>query len=276
MVANIAGYDVGPVVGRGSRSVVYAAVHRATATDVALKYVPVDGPAGRAAARAEAELSRRLRHPGLIGLLDVIETSTAVVLVLERAHGGSLADLLRRRDRLSPAEVVASLSPVAEALCYAHASGVLHRDISAANILFTANGHPKLADLGVAGVVARADRRVAAVGTPAYLDPAVAAGGISTEASDVFSLAAVGLHAATGRGPWQRHATDAVDELLRRAARAEFADLDARLSDCPEALGAVSAGRWMSHRPDGDRPVTSASGCEERPPRVAMPPPVLR
>ncbi|HEX8093679.1 serine/threonine-protein kinase, partial [Jatrophihabitans sp.] len=205
MSFTVPGYQVDQLIGYGSHAEVWSGRIAGTAEPVALKriIVPVHGDPDRAAqlirsARTEAALLTALQHPSLIRLRQYVQTPAAVVLVMELAEGGSLAQLLRRRDRLSPAEVSAALSPIAAALAFAHSEGVLHGDVSAANILFSATGQPKLADLGVARMLvgqAGADR---SLGTPAYVDPVVAAGGAAGAASDVFSLAAVALHCVTG------------------------------------------------------------------------------
>src|SRR5438309_584724 len=72
------------------------------------------------------------------------------VLVLDLADGGSLAELLAVRGRLTPGEVITAVSPVAAAVAYLHAAEIVHGDVSPANILFTPGGVPLLADLGVA------------------------------------------------------------------------------------------------------------------------------
>jgi hypothetical protein len=246
MAFTVPGYQVEQLVGYGSHAEVWSGRTAGTGEPVALKRIilPGQGEPHRAAelirsGRAEAALLTALEHPSLIRLLQYVQTPAAVVLVMEPAKGGSLAQLLRRRDRLSPAEVAAALSPIAAALAYAHAEGVLHGDVSAANILFTSTGQPKLADLGVARMLighAGADR---SLGTPAYVDPVVAAGGAAGAASDVFSLAAVALHCLTGAGPWQCGDRADLRAVLERAATGVITDLAGKLAGCPEAMVTV-------------------------------------
>ena len=255
MAFTVPGYRVDQLIGYGSHAEVWSGRTGDTGEPVALKRIilPANGDHDRAAglvrsARAEAALLTALQHPSLIRLRQYVQTPAAAVLVMELAEGGSLAQLLRRRDRLSPAEVAAALSPIAAALAYAHSEGVLHGDVSAANILFSATGQPKLADLGVARMLighAGADR---SLGTPAYLDPVVAAGGAAGAASDVFSLAAVALQCVTGAGPW--HSADPTDlrAVLTRAATGVIDDLPGKLSGCPEAMAAV-LGRALDPEP---------------------------
>jgi serine/threonine protein kinase len=197
MTFSVPGYLVEHLLGYGSQAEVWAGQALDGGERVAIKRIATDSPAAARAARAEAALLAALDHPSLIGLRAYLVLGSEVAVVMELAEAGSLAELLRRRGRLSPAEVVATISPVAAALAHAHDEGVLHADVSATNILFTAAGQPKLADLGVARVFAG---RSSSIGTPAYLDPVVAAGGAAGAASDVFALGAVALHALTRSG----------------------------------------------------------------------------
>jgi len=256
MAFTVPGYQVDQLIGYGSHAEVWSARTVATAERVALKRIilPGLGNPERVAelvrsARAEAALLTALEHPNLIRLRQYVQTTAAAVLVMELAEGGSLAQLLRRRDRLSPAEVAAALSPIAAALAYAHDEGVLHGDVSAANILFTGIGQPKLADLGVARMLIGPAEADQSLGTPAYLDPVLAAGGAAGPASDVFSLAAVALHCLTGAGPWQPGVRQPgvrqlgvradLQAVLARAATGVIDDLAGRLAGCPEAMVAV-------------------------------------
>lgn len=236
MSISVPGYDVGELLGYGSAAEVWSGRERSTDRRVALKQLTVDSPAAARAARTEAALLATLSHPNLIGLHDFVVTDRTVVLVLELAQGGSLADLLRRRHRLSPPEVAAALSPVAAALAAAHDEGLVHGDISAANVLFTRAGQPKLADLGLARLVGS---DTALTGTPAYLDPVIAAGGAAGAASDVFSLGAVALHAVSGYGPWQLDGSEDAAAVLAAAATGAVSRLDERLADCPPAMAEV-------------------------------------
>ncbi|MGX7680496.1 serine/threonine-protein kinase [Jatrophihabitans sp. DSM 45814] len=243
MTVNVPGYRVGELLGYGSYGEVWAATKSQSGERFALKRVSVNAVSTVREVRAEAALLATLDHPNLIRLHEFVPCQDAFVLVMELAGGGSMADLLKRRARLTPAEVAASISPIAAALAYAHDEGVWHSDVSAANVLFTAAGHPKLADLGLARLLGSERGAIsstrAVLGTPAYVDPAVASGGPVGAASDVFSAAAVALHALTGFGPWQSAASVGVDEVLAVAAAGTLPDLATLLADCPPAMSAA-------------------------------------
>jgi serine/threonine protein kinase len=285
MALKVPGYRVGALIGRGSQGAVYAgtvarSAHVLRSTQrlrstlaarpgnnvleqgqpVALKQfaaIPSGhrGTDSLRAARAEAALLAALDHPNLIELYDFVVTESDLILVTELAEGGSLAQLLRRRTRLSAAEVAATLSPIAAALAHVHDQGVQHGDVSAGNILFTADGDPKLADLGVARLIGQPS---SALGTPAYLDPRVARGAAADAGSDVFALAAVGLHALTGAGPWWSAGPSApgvvtmmgevtrdrgelglgAEAMIELARRGDLSDLAERLIGVPSSVSA--------------------------------------
>jgi len=186
-------------------------------------------------AHDEAALLAALEHPNIVRLHALLPSDDAVVLVLDLADGGSLAGLLDARGRLTPGEVITAIAPVAAALAYLHDEGVVHGDVSAANVLFTAAGVPLLCDVGVSRLTgSQAD----AAATPAYVDPAVAAGCVPGPPSDVFMLAGVALHALTGSPTWP---AGSADEALAVAARGVLDDVAQRLSaaGAPDAMTAV-------------------------------------
>src|SRR4051812_33566634 len=120
MTFTVPGYRVEGLLGRGSQSEVWAARSVEDGALVAIKRIPVGSAAQARSARSEAALLAALDHPALIALHAYHVVQADIVLVLELAGGGSLADLLRRRRRLSAAEVVAAISPIAAALAHAH------------------------------------------------------------------------------------------------------------------------------------------------------------
>ncbi|HET6877712.1 MAG TPA: protein kinase [Jatrophihabitans sp.] len=233
------GYVVERLLGAGASGEVWRARVAATGEPVALKRLPPRDAREDRRLHSEAAVLSALEHPNLIRLHAVVpdeQVAGGSVLVLDLAEGGSLAQVLNLRGRLSPGEVVTALAPVAAAVAYAHAQGVLHGDISAANVLFTAEGTALLADLGVARL-AGDDHE--AESTPAYVDPAVAAGCVPAPSSDVFMLGGVALHALTGSPTWPGSA----DSALVAARAAALDDVGDRLAQAgvPEPVAGVVA-----------------------------------
>jgi hypothetical protein len=233
MTWKLPGYVAEELVGYGGSGEVWRGHATSTGAPVALKRLPVGDTAQVQAARGEAALLSTLDHPHLIRLHELVPTGDSVVLVLDLAGGGSLADLLSRRGRLTPGEVITALAPIGAALAYAHNEGVVHGDVTPANVLFTEDGLPLLADLGVARIVGDA---APAHTTPAYVDPSVAAGCVPGAPSDVFMLAAVAVHALTGSPLWTG-ATPA--DMIARASAGDVGDLASRLAALPPAMAAL-------------------------------------
>jgi hypothetical protein len=229
----LAGYLVDGLLGRGGSGQVWRG-RTAAGETVALKHVPLLDAEQVRAALAEAALLTTLDHPHLIRVHEVVPTADAVVLVLDLAAGGSLAELLGARGRLTPGETITALAPVGAALAYAHAAGVVHGDVTPGNVLFTETGFPLLADLGVARLLGD---REPVYATPAYLDPAIAAGCLPAPQTDVFMLGAVALHALTGAALWPGDGASAF-----AAARAgALGDIPGRLAAAgvPDEVAAV-------------------------------------
>ena len=232
---HLPGYDVEAMLGFGATGEVWRARERASGELVALKRLrPGADPTALEALRREATLLRTLDTPYVVRLRDVVGD----VLVLDHAPGGSLAALLTRRGVLDAGEVVTIAAPLASALAVAHGLGLVHGDVSPANVLFTADGMPLLADLGVARV---AGEQLGTVdGTVDYLDPVVAAGGEPDAAADVWALAALCHHLLAGSPP---HDGSTAADVLEAAVAGERAPLGLLAPSAPRALvAAVEAG----------------------------------
>lgn len=245
------GFVIERLLGTGASSEVWRARVAGSGEAVAVKRLTMRDREQAARAQDEAALLTALDHPHLVRLHGVVRDGDALVLVLDLADGGSLAQLLAARGRLTPGEVITALAPLAAALAYLHDESVVHGDVSAANVLFTAAGVPLLADLGVARLTGD-DADVES--TPAYVDPAVAAGCIPGAASDVFMLAGVALHALTGAPPWPGESAEAALALARAGA---LDDVPARLARAG-APGAMAAVLLRALDPDPHRRGTAA------------------
>lgn len=212
------GYDVQELLGFGGTGEVWRARELATGDLVALKRLREDAdPVHLAALRREAVVLQSLETPYVVGLRAVLGEGAKTVLVLDLARGGSLAALLARRGHLDPGEVVTIAGPLAQALAAVHAAGIVHADLTPANVLFSETGMPMLADLGLARF---ADDTGAVDGTAEYVDPAVAAGAIPNAASDVWALGAICHHLLAGTPPHDGGTADDVLAAVRSGGRA--------------------------------------------------------
>ncbi len=198
--------------------------------EVALKRLALHGTAAemtraRVRLRREAEVLQSLDHPGIVPLLRVLDDGDDVVLVLPYLAGGSLAERVSRRGPLPFAEVEALADHLLTALAVAHRQGVVHRDITPSNVLFDAASRPFLADFGVARPPDATPGLTAVglvVGTAGFMAPEQARGRPATPASDLFSLGATLVYAATGRSVYGRGEPEV---LHYRAVRGQVARL---------------------------------------------------
>lgn len=228
-------------VARGGDSVVYRAHQPALHRDVAIKVLLETDPATRARFARELEITVRLgrQHPHVVTVLDTGTTAQGhPCLVMDFHDLGSLHDRLRSHGPLPVAEVVAAGTAVADALAFAHAHGVLHRDVKPQNVLLLPTSYV-LTDFGIA--------RMADAGHTASLErfsyrhasPQVLDGLEPTAADDVWSLGSTLSTLLDGRAPFAAPDPDDDTALgyLRRVRTGERRPV--RRDDVPAALLAV-------------------------------------
>jgi len=180
-------YELERELGRGGMAVVYAAHDTEMGRRVALKVLAAH-LAGDAEFRVrflrEARIAGSLSHPNLVRVYDITEYDGLPCIVMELVEAGTLEG-----GRLTVAEA----ARVAEGLAYAHARGVVHRDLKPGNLLRTRDGIVKIADFGIAR--AAEETRVTQIGTVLgtlrYLAPEQAEGRDVGPEADVYSLAVV-------------------------------------------------------------------------------------
>lgn len=288
----VAGYAVSHLIGHGATSTVWAATDDDTGEAVAVKIT--DPAMDRAAdvlaiAARESAVLERVPHDHVIRLRRAFaRPDGSVAIVMDRAEGGSLADLVAARGRLTDGEVATVLTPLAGVLAALHRAGVVHGDLSPRNVLFTAAGKPLLADFATARAVGEGDAPLPA-GTPGFLPPERAAGDVATEAGDVYGLGALAWFALTGRplspgaAPDPAHAAGLVGAAYGPVVTALLdADPDARPDPAQAAQRLYAAAPPVPLRlvPPGEGDITVAltrrlraqaalapAGPAERPPR---------
>lgn len=204
-------YEIVSELGRGAMGVVYKARDPKIDRFVAIKAISLPGlqtdQEFRSRFFVEAQAAGRLLHAGIVTIFDVGEEPEThdPFIVMEYVPGPSLEQLLSDREKkMSLVDALRVTEELAEALDCAHGQGIVHRDIKPANILITPDGHPKIADFGIA----RLDNPNLTIpgrvlGTPAYMSPEQLEGMAVDGRSDLFSLGVILYRMVTGYGPFQ-------------------------------------------------------------------------
>src|SRR5882762_6997340 len=207
-------YDIEAPLGRGGMAFVYLARERRLDRPVAIKVLSPDlarDGASRKRFLHEARTVAQLTHPNIVPIFTVDEIDGFVFFAMAYVDGETLAQRVATRGPFDPHQAGRLLCDVGEALDYARARGVVHRDVKPDNILLdTATGRALLSDFGIAhagrrtrGLLGRpAAPRGHIVGTPEFMSPEQARGDAVDARSDIYSLGAVGFYALSGRLPF--------------------------------------------------------------------------
>ena len=204
-------YQLDHLIGRGGMAAVWSATDIVLGRPVAVKRLHPGMLADEEHAerfRREALLVARLSHPNLVHLLDRGEDPEGPYLVMELVEGENLKSRVRREGALEPEEAARICARVGEALAYAHAQGVVHRDIKAQNVLLTRDGTVKLADFGIARLIESEDgegltRTDMLLGSADYLSPEQADGRPVDARADIYSLGILLYECLTGGLPFR-------------------------------------------------------------------------
>ncbi len=206
-------YLVEERLGHGGMAYVFAARHKLMGKTVALKALkPTLTPDPLELSRflREAQMSSQLAHENIVGVIDYgrDEALDLTFLVMERLHGRTLAQVMADDGPLPWQRVVAILQQVCRAVVVAHAAGVIHRDLTPANVMLVeASGRHdvvKLCDFGLALPLATIDRMTVPgtlLGTPAYMAPEQVRGEPQDERVDLYAIGGLAFEMLTGQLP---------------------------------------------------------------------------
>jgi hypothetical protein len=261
-------------IGAGGMGIVFLARDPALKRLVAVKVMAPDRAVddeARARFQREAEAVAKIAHPNVVAIYSVGELANGIpYLVMQYVEGRSMAERLKEEGPLEVPEAKAIIGQVASALGAAHAKGVIHRDIKAANILWDdASGRALVSDFGIASLVERESegdpmqltQTGVAVGTPQFMSPEQLLAERVSEKTDVYSLGLLSYELLAREGPFPHMSSpnQLIVAHLRDAPRpisALRADIDpgfeALLGSClekdPHARpDAADVARWLRH-----------------------------
>jgi len=219
--AEIGGYRVESLIGRGGMGIVYLAEHVRLIRKVALKVLTPglgEDDAFRDRFIHESRLAASLDHPNIIDIYDAGEADGLLYLAMRFVAGSDLRSLIGRDGPLRPERAVALVTQVASALDAAHQLGLVHRDVKTANVLVEAPGgshreHAYLTDFGLTkrpGTLSGLTKTGQFLGSVEYAAPEQFEGRILDARADVYSLGCVAYECLTGRVPFPRDSEAAI------------------------------------------------------------------
>ena len=238
-------YRIGRSLGEGGMATVYLADDLKHDRKVALKVLKPELAAVLGAERflVEIKTTARLQHPHILPLFDSGTADGFLYYVMPYIEGETLREKLGRETQLGIDEAVQIATEVADALDYAHRSGVIHRDIKPENILLH-DGRPMVADFGIAlAVSAAAGGRMTetglSLGTPHYMSPEQATAEKElTNRSDIYSLGGVLYEMLTGSPP---HVGSSAQQIIMKIVTEEAPSVTAMRKSVPPNVAAAVA-----------------------------------
>jgi eukaryotic-like serine/threonine-protein kinase len=233
-------YEIVKELGRGAMGTVFLGKDPRINREVAIKtlrYEEIDAEQIAEVKKRffrEAEAAGRLSHPNIVTIYDVGEDYDIAYMAMELLDGSDLSKHSNKKNLLPIEEVLRVVCSVASALDYAHANGIVHRDIKPANIMILNNGEIKVADFGIARVMASSKTQTGVVmGTPSYMSPEQIAGKKVDGRSDLFSLGVVLYELIAGERPFNG---DSIATLMYNITSSPPPSIKEFSPDIPERL----------------------------------------
>lgn len=240
----IPGFLMQDKVGQGSMGTVYRALQVSLNRIVAVKILHSRLAANKdllESLRREAHTAAKLSHNNIIQAIDFGSAGPLHYLVMEFVEGKTIREDVDAGKVYEEREAVEIILQIAQALQHAHKRGLIHRDVKPANIVLTAEGIAKLADLGMARqtgdeLMIRKERGLA-IGTPYYMAPEAVRGRDDVDArADLYSLGATLYHMVTGQPPFPGKTGESV---LRAQLEQELTPPDHLNQSLSSGLGEV-------------------------------------
>jgi tRNA A-37 threonylcarbamoyl transferase component Bud32 len=255
------------LLGHGGMGAVYKARQPALNRNIALKILPAEhtvaNPGFAERFQREARALARLNHPNIVAVYEFGQTGGFHFFIMEYVEGVTLRELVRGQ-KVAPVQALQIIPQICEALQFAHDAGVVHRDIKPENILIDTTGRVKIADFGLAKILAGNVPEVAitkvghSMGTPHYMAPEqVEKPGQVDHRADIYSLGVVFYELLTGELPLGRFSPPSgraqidfrLDEIVLRALEKEPARRYQKASHVKDEVQTVANHPQQLQRP---------------------------
>lgn len=231
-------YMVDRELGKGAMGIVYEGhdpkINRVVAIKTMALSQEFEGPELDEAKERffrEAETAGSLNHPNIVTIYDAGEDQELAYIAMEFMSGTDLSGYTRKESLMPPYSVMVIISKVAEALDFAHAHGIVHRDVKPANVMLLKDNTVKVMDFGIARITESSKTKTGVVmGTPSYMSPEQLAGKHVDGRSDLFSLTVMMFEMLTGTRPFTG---DSMATLMFSISQGEHTDIREVNPDLP-------------------------------------------
>jgi serine/threonine protein kinase len=248
-------YRIDRKLGQGAMGCVYLGKDQLLFREVALKKLSAGQhhdenllPRFQQEARALARLS----HPNIVQIYDFIQEEDEYWIAMEYVEGSDLETLFSKNGRFEVVDALRICTLISDAMNYAHARGVVHRDFKPSNVLVTNTGDPKVMDFGLAKLTQSSIATVegSLLGSPAYMSPEQAMGKPADERSDIYALGVTLFQLLTGRLPFEGDLKSVITQKIAKN-RPSLKLIDDHVPDDLKEL----VGNMMAYEPH-ERPVS--------------------
>lgn len=253
-------YEIQRRVAHGGMGTLYLAQDPVLGRPVALKLFlgDLDLPEARERFVREARAAAALNHPHIVTIYDYGEYSSQPYIVMEFIQGETLAELIRRNAAVPICTQLRWMEELCSAVEYAHAKGVIHRDLKPLNLMVDSYGRLKVLDFGLARMRGSlASHATARIGTAGYMAPEQIRGGNVDHRSDLFSIGVVGYELITHVEPF---AADVEPAITNRILEEDPRPLQEVLPTVDRQLAAVV---WKALRKDAAARFQDAASMRE-------------
>ncbi|CAD8075315.1 unnamed protein product [Paramecium primaurelia] len=230
-------YIIEQSIGKGTFGKVYRGLHKPTQQFVAIKILEksrIEQPADFTRIQREIHILRKLRHPNIVQLYEILESETKIYLIMEFVSGGELFQHIVKNKRLSENEAAALFSQIIEAIEYLHSLKVAHRDLKPENLLLE-NNILKVVDFGLSNIYT--DQLSTPCGSPCYAAPEMVSGisyqGIKT---DIWASGIILYAMLCGYVPFEDQNTRKLYEKIKHSDFQKPSHLSAQVIDLLQGL----------------------------------------
>ncbi|XP_017772307.1 PREDICTED: serine/threonine-protein kinase Nek8 [Nicrophorus vespilloides] len=248
------GYEKIKTVGKGSFGTATLYKRLEDEVFVVMKEVFVSdmSPIEKSAALNEVEVLSSLDHPNIIKYLGSFQHGGSLMIVMEYADGGNLAQLISRkqekREKIPEPEILDIFEQICCGISYMHANKILHRDMKSANVFLNKDGTVKIGDFGISKMMNTRSQAHTVVGTPYYLSPEMCEGKDYNEKSDVWAMGCILYELVCLRRPFE---APTLPLLIQKISSCDFPRIPNTYSDGIFQLIEMILQRDSEKRPSG-------------------------